>query len=193
MMWFRMGALLHDVGKVSIPLEILTKPGRLDDSEWTVMAQHPVSGVELLEGVEFPWDVRPMIRHHHERWNGSGYPDRIAGETIPLEARILTIADVYDALTTTRSYRAAFPHEKAMEILSSEVGQTVDPGLFELFARDVAPRLEAGTEVGVSVEAPVPVEAPVSVVEAIPVRRPRAPRPRRSVRASRSPALQRTA
>jgi putative nucleotidyltransferase with HDIG domain len=134
MLWFRMGALLHDVGKVSVPLEILTKPGRLDDTEWSVMSLHPVIGVDLLEGVEFPWDVRPMIRHHHERWDGSGYPDKIGGTDIPLEARILTIADVYDALTTTRSYRAAFTHEKAMEILTSEVGKTVDPGLFPVFA-----------------------------------------------------------
>jgi HD-GYP domain-containing protein (c-di-GMP phosphodiesterase class II) len=105
------------------------------------MAKHPVFGVELLEGIEFPWDVRPMVRHHHERWNGTGYPDRIAGEAIPFEARILTIADVYDALTTTRSYRAAFSHERAMEILASEVGVTVDPALFEVFAREVAPRI----------------------------------------------------
>jgi putative nucleotidyltransferase with HDIG domain len=138
MMWFRMGALLHDVGKVSIPLEILTKPGQLDNSEWTVMASHPVLGVDLLEGIEFPWDVRPMIRHHHERWDGSGYPDAIAGSDIPLEARILTIADVYDALTTTRSYRAAFSHDKAMEIMRAERGKTVDPTLFALFASELS-------------------------------------------------------
>jgi putative nucleotidyltransferase with HDIG domain len=143
MLWFRMGALLHDVGKVSVPLEILTKPGRLDDTEWSVMSLHPVFGVDLLEGVEFPWDVRPMIRHHHERWDGSGYPDKIGGTDIPLEARILTIADVYDALTTTRSYRAAFTHEKAMEILTSEVGKTVDPGLFPVFADAIGPELVA--------------------------------------------------
>lgn len=139
--WFRMGALLHDVGKVSVPLEILTKPGRLDDSEWKVMARHPEFGVELLKGIEFPWDVRPMIRHHHERWDGKGYPDGVAGEQIPFEARILTIADIYDALTTTRSYRAAFSHEKAMEIMESEIAVTVDPELFPLFAREIAPRI----------------------------------------------------
>jgi len=139
MSWFRMGALLHDVGKVSVPLDVLTKNGRLDDSEWAIMSRHPEFGVDLLEGIEFPWDVRPMIRHHHERWDGSGYPDNIAGERIPFEARILTIADVYDALTTTRSYRAAFSHEKAMEILRSEIGTTVDPSLFALFEDRVAP------------------------------------------------------
>ncbi|HET9948693.1 MAG TPA: HD domain-containing phosphohydrolase [Longimicrobiales bacterium] len=144
MLWFRMGALLHDVGKVRVPLEILCKHGRLEDHEWEVMARHPVYGVELLEGIEFPWDVRPMIRHHHERWNGSGYPDRLAGTDIPREARILTIADIYDALTTTRSYRAAYSHEQAMEILTSEVGTTVDPSLFPLFASEVAPRIVSG-------------------------------------------------
>lgn len=141
--WFRMGALLHDVGKVSVPLEILTKDGPLDDSEWAVMARHPEFGVQLLEGIEFPWDVRPMVRHHHERWDGTGYPDKLAGEDIPFEARILTIADIYDALTTTRSYRAAFSHEKAMEILRSEVGVTVDPELFPLFETEIAPRIHA--------------------------------------------------
>lgn len=143
MLWFRMGALLHDVGKVSVPLEVLTKAGKLDDDEWAVMSRHPVFGVELLEGIEFPWDVKPMIRHHHERWDGSGYPDRIGGEEIPFEARILTIADIYDALTTTRSYRKAFSHDKAMAILRSEVGQTVDPDLFALFDDRVAPNLTA--------------------------------------------------
>jgi HD-GYP domain-containing protein (c-di-GMP phosphodiesterase class II) len=82
-----------------------------------------------------------MIRHHHERWNGSGYPDRIGGMEIPVEARILTIADIYDALTTTRSYRPAFSHARAIDILGSEVGQTVDPTLFAVFASEVAPRL----------------------------------------------------
>ncbi|HUF76323.1 MAG TPA: HD domain-containing phosphohydrolase [Longimicrobiales bacterium] len=143
MMWFRMGALLHDVGKVSVPLAILNKSGKLDDDEWSVISRHPVYGVELLDGIEFPWDVRPMVRHHHERWNGTGYPDRIAGEAIPFEARILTIADIYDALTTTRSYRAAFSHERAMGILASEVGESVDPDLFDLFAREVAPVIAA--------------------------------------------------
>jgi putative nucleotidyltransferase with HDIG domain len=157
MMWFRMGALLHDVGKVSVPLTILNKCGKLDDDEWAVMTRHPVYGVELLEGIEFPWDVRPMVRHHHERWDGSGYPDRIAGEEIPLEARILTIADIYDALTTTRSYRAAFTHQRAMEILASEVGTSVDPLLFELFASEVAPRIIAS----------VPAEQPRAVSLAV--------------------------
>lgn len=143
MSWFRMGALLHDVGKVSVPLSILNKPGPLDDDEFTVMCTHPVAGVELLDGIEFPWDIRPMIRHHHERWDGTGYPDRVGGEDIPFAARILTIADIYDALTTDRSYRRGFTHERAMDIMRSEMGQTVDPELFPLFEAEVAPGLAA--------------------------------------------------
>jgi putative nucleotidyltransferase with HDIG domain len=131
--WFRMGALLHDVGKVSVPAEILNKAGKLDDTEWAVMSRHPVTGVELLEGVEFPWDVRPMIRHHHERWDGKGYPDRIGGEEIPFAARILTVADVWDALTTTRSYRPAYDARKAFGIMKEESGTTFDPELLPLF------------------------------------------------------------
>jgi HD-GYP domain-containing protein (c-di-GMP phosphodiesterase class II) len=140
-----MGALLHDVGKVAVPLEILNKKGKLTDDEWSIMCQHPVFGVDLLEGIEFPWDIRPMVRHHHERWDGTGYPDRIAGQSIPYEARILTIADIYDALTTTRSYRAGFTHERAMDILRAEMGETVDPELFTCFELEVAPDLQAGS------------------------------------------------
>jgi putative nucleotidyltransferase with HDIG domain len=153
--WFRMGALLHDVGKVAVPLEILNKPGPLDDDEFRIIATHPVVGVELLDGIEFPWDVRPMIRHHHERWDGSGYPDRIGGDDIPLAARILTVADVYDAITTNRSYRPGFSHPKAMDIMDSETGRTLDPALFALFRDDVVPQF-AGPGLGV---APRPLRA----------------------------------
>jgi putative nucleotidyltransferase with HDIG domain len=136
--WFRMGALLHDVGKVSVPEEILTKAGKLDDAEWAIMSRHPVTGVELLEGVEFPWDVRPMIRHHHEKWDGRGYPDKLRGDDIPFAARILTVADVWDALTTTRSYRPAFTAAEAFRIMEKESGTTFDPDLLPLFAQVLA-------------------------------------------------------
>ncbi len=141
--WFRMGALLHDVGKVSVPLEILNKAGKLDDEEWAVMCRHPEYGVELLRGIEFPWDLRPMVRHHHERFDGTGYPDRLAGADIPFEARILTIADIYDAITTTRSYRPAFSHEKAVKILEEERGKALDPELLDVFLTQVVPQIEA--------------------------------------------------
>src|SRR4051812_35199020 len=106
--WFRIGALLHDVGKLIVPAEVLNKPDKLTEEEWTVVRQHPAAGERLLADVQFPWDVAPMVRSHHERWDGQGYPDGLRAESIPLSARILCIADVYDALTTERSYKRAF-------------------------------------------------------------------------------------
>lgn len=109
----RMGAYLHDLGKVRVPHEILNKPGPLTPEEFEVIKQHPVWGIELLATVEFPWDIKPIIRWHHERYDGTGYPDRLRGEEIPLGAQIICIVDVYDALTTTRSYRPAMSPELA--------------------------------------------------------------------------------
>jgi putative nucleotidyltransferase with HDIG domain len=110
----RMGAYLHDVGKVKVPHQILNKPGRLTDDEFDIIKRHPVWGVELLAAVEFPWNIKPIIRYHHERYDGTGYPDRLKGDEIPLGAQIICIVDVYDALTTTRSYRGALSHEEAL-------------------------------------------------------------------------------
>jgi len=110
----RVGAYLHDLGKVKVPHEILNKPGRLTDEEFAVIKMHPVWGVELLATVEFPWDIKPIIRWHHERYDGTGYPDRLRGDEIPLNAQIICIVDVYDALTTTRSYRSAMSREEAL-------------------------------------------------------------------------------
>ena len=110
----RLGAYLHDVGKVRVPHEILNKPGRLTDEEFTVLKQHTIWGVELLASVEFPWDIKPIIRSHHERLDGTGYPDRLKGDEIPLHAQVICMADVYDALTTTRSYRPAMTHAAAI-------------------------------------------------------------------------------
>ena len=110
----RLGAYLHDVGKVRVPLEILTKPGLLTRDEMAVVEMHPVWGVELLAGIDFPWDLKPIIRWHHERYDGSGYPDRLRGDEIPVSAQIVGIVDMYDALTTNRPYRPALPHEAAL-------------------------------------------------------------------------------
>ena len=115
----RMGAYLHDVGKVKVPHEILNKPGRLNEEEFEVVKMHPVWGLELLAAVEFPWDIKPIIRWHHERYDGTGYPDRLKGDEIPLNAQVIGIVDVYDALTTTRSYRAAMPREAALLIMAA--------------------------------------------------------------------------
>jgi putative nucleotidyltransferase with HDIG domain len=110
----RMGAYLHDVGKVKVPHQILNKPGKLTDDEFAVIKRHPAWGVELLASVEFPWDIKPIIRSHHERYDGGGYPDRLRGDEIPLGAQVICIVDVYDALTTTRSYRGAMTHAEAL-------------------------------------------------------------------------------
>jgi putative nucleotidyltransferase with HDIG domain len=131
--WFRIGALLHDVGKLMVPAEVLNKPGKLTDEEWAMVRGHPSAGVELLADIEFPWDVRPIVESHHERWDGKGYPHGLAGESIPLTARVLCVADVYDALTSVRSYKRAFTHDEAMEIMRQDVGKQFDPALYAAF------------------------------------------------------------
>jgi HD-GYP domain-containing protein (c-di-GMP phosphodiesterase class II) len=97
------------------------------------MREHPARGEELIAGIGFPWDIRPMIRHHHERWDGRGYPDRLAGLQIPLAARILCIADVFDALTSTRSYRAAYSAAEAAALMRSDSGTIFDAALLSVF------------------------------------------------------------
>jgi diguanylate cyclase (GGDEF)-like protein/putative nucleotidyltransferase with HDIG domain len=131
--WFRIGALLHDVGKLVIPSEVLNKAGKLTADEWDLMRTHPSAGVEMLSGIEFPWDVRPIVESHHERWDGRGYPHGLAGEQIPLNARILCVADVYDALTSERSYKRALTHDEAMELMRRDVGHAFDPDVFAHF------------------------------------------------------------
>ena len=130
--WFRIGALLHDIGKIIVPTEVLNKPGKLTDDEWAIMKRHPEAGLELVADIDFPGDINAIIRNHHERWDGQGYPDGLKGENIPFAARILCVADVYDALTTTRSYRPGLTHARAAEIMRSSDGQ-FDPQLLETF------------------------------------------------------------
>jgi putative nucleotidyltransferase with HDIG domain len=141
LLWFRMGALLHDVGKIMVPSAILNKAGPLTDEEFAIMKDHPARGETLVSGAGFPWDIRPMIRHHHERWDGRGYPDRLAGEQIPRAARILCIADVFDALTSTRSYRKAYTSAQAVKIMREDAGRVFDPALLETFLTCTLARL----------------------------------------------------
>ncbi|MEP6496266.1 MAG: HD domain-containing phosphohydrolase, partial [bacterium] len=131
--WFRIGTLLHDVGKLIVPSETLNKVGRLTDEEWVLMRRHPSAGIEMLAGVDFPWDVRPIIESHHERWDGKGYPHGLAGETIPMSARIVALADVYDALTSIRSYKRSLSHDETMAIMREDIGRAFDPTLFARF------------------------------------------------------------
>lgn len=131
--WIRMGAFLHDVGKTRLPSAMLNKPGDLDAEEWKQMRQHTIAGDEIVAELDFPYDLRPMVRSHHERWDGVGYPDQLAGTDIPLVARILCIADVYDAMTTDRSYRAAYPRTDALKLMAQQAGHMLDPELFDVF------------------------------------------------------------
>jgi putative nucleotidyltransferase with HDIG domain len=132
----RMGAYLHDVGKVKVPHQILNKPGKLTDQEFEIIKRHPVWGVELLASVEFPWDIKPIIRSHHERYDGNGYPDRLRGDEIPLAAQVICIVDVYDALTTTRSYRAAMSKPEALARMEAD-RHWWRPDVYAAFLRSV--------------------------------------------------------
>jgi putative nucleotidyltransferase with HDIG domain len=138
----RVGAYLHDVGKVKVPHQILNKPGKLTDEEFKVIKRHPVWGVELLAAVEFPWDIKPIIRSHHERLDGTGYPDGLKGDEIPLSAQIICIADVYDALSTTRSYRGAMTHQAALARME-ESRHWWRPEVYEGFLQSVGNALPA--------------------------------------------------
>ncbi|MDB4880806.1 MAG: diguanylate cyclase [Gemmatimonadetes bacterium] len=141
--WFRIGALLHDVGKLALPAGVLSKAGPLSAEEWGAVRDHPVQGVELLADIEFPWDVRPIVESHHERWDGAGYPHRLAGEAIPRVARIVAIADVYDALTSARSYKAPLSHPEAIAVMRADSGRQFDPALFALFEQVAAAHADA--------------------------------------------------
>jgi putative nucleotidyltransferase with HDIG domain len=132
----RLGAYLHDLGKVKVPHEVLNKPGSLTREEFEVMQMHPVWGIELLESVEFPWDIKPIIRWHHEKYDGSGYPDRLRGDEIPVNAQVICIVDVYDALTTTRSYRKALDKSEALRRMR-ESKHWWRPDVYEAFMRTV--------------------------------------------------------
>ncbi len=129
------GGLLHDIGKIGIPDHVLNKPGKLTDEEYELIKLHPVIGEEGLRSVPFPWpEVLPIIRHHHEKWNGHGYPDKLIANDIPFEAQIIGVADFYDALTTNRPYRKAFTPEKSLAIMEEEAGKFFNPVLVQAFA-----------------------------------------------------------
>ncbi|HEY8641620.1 MAG TPA: HD domain-containing phosphohydrolase [Candidatus Dormibacteraeota bacterium] len=129
----RRAALIHDVGKVGIPDAILSKPGRLDDAELSQMRAHITIGAELIAPLAKAADLAPVIRHHHERWDGQGYPDGLAGEQIPLEARIVSICDSWDAMVNDRPYRRALTVDSASAELAAGAGSQWDPALVKLF------------------------------------------------------------
>ncbi|MGA2269755.1 MAG: HD domain-containing phosphohydrolase [Bryobacteraceae bacterium] len=128
----RAGSILHDIGKLAVPEHIISKPGKLTAEEFEKMKIHPIVGAEILERVQFPYDVVPVVRAHHEKWNGSGYPDGLKGEEIPLGARILATVDCLDALASDRQYRRALPLEEAMTFIVSEAGISYDPSVVKI-------------------------------------------------------------
>ncbi|OXT08764.1 diguanylate cyclase [Thermoanaerobacterium thermosaccharolyticum] len=131
----RIAALLHDVGKIGIVENILNKPGKLSKEEYDYIKQHPVSGFEILKDVPFLKNVRYWVRYHHEWYNGNGYPDGISGRQIPLEAEILSVADVFDALVSDRPYRNAYTREEAYKIIVDSEGTQFSPRVIRLFKR----------------------------------------------------------
>jgi ribonuclease P protein subunit RPR2 len=140
------GFLLHDIGKVAIPDAILHKPSGLTEEERAEMARHPQIGADILSGIEFLQDAAKVVRCHHERWDGTGYPDRLAGEEIPIAARVFAVADVLDALITDRPYRPASPLAEAREMINRDSGSHFDPevvGAFNSIEDDVLLRIAA--------------------------------------------------
>jgi|SRR5579859_468947 len=150
----RRAGVVHDIGKVAVPDSVLLKPGKLTESEWMLMREHPVTGEKICRPLKSFGMVLPIIRHHHEKLNGTGYPDGLKGDAIPLTARILQIVDVYDALTTKRSYKQELSRAEAFTIMEHEVKQGWwDRDLFEQFQRETD-SLEKG---------PLPFPMPVAV------------------------------
>ena len=122
----KFAAMIHDIGKISIPTEILSKPGRLSELEFRLIKHHPLSAYEILENINFPWPVADIVHQHHERMDGSGYPGRLKGEEILLEARILAVADVVEAMCSHRPYRGSLGIEKALEEIENRGGISYD-------------------------------------------------------------------
>lgn len=133
----KLSALFHDIGKIGVQLSILHKDSRLDEEEFDVIKNHPIAGAEIIKPIKMFSHLAPYIAHHHENWNGSGYPDGMKGEEIPLYARVITVADAFDALITERPYKKGMPMEKAFSILQEESGKKFDPDIVKIFIGEV--------------------------------------------------------
>ena len=140
----RMAALLHDIGKVGVPDAILNKPGPLDDAEWEIMRQHPVIGERILRAIPGMGSIARIVRHEHERWDGGGYPDGIAGAEIPVGARIILACDAYHAMTSDRPYRKSIGHVEATKELSTNAGSQFDPNVVEALVGYLYGRRQSG-------------------------------------------------
>jgi HD-GYP domain-containing protein (c-di-GMP phosphodiesterase class II) len=129
------GAFLHDIGKIGVRDNVLLKPGPLDDAEWEHMRQHPQKGYEIASKIESLEPILPAVRNHHERWDGTGYPDRMIAESIPMAARIVAIADAYDAMATDRPYKSALEFDVCEKLLRKNAAVMYDPELVDLFCK----------------------------------------------------------
>lgn len=128
----RIAALIHDIGKISIPSEILTKPGKLSDIEFSLIKSHSQTGYDILKGIDFPYPIIQIILQHHERNNGLGYPNRLTGDEILLEAKIIGVADVVEAMSSHRPYRPALGVEAALEEITKNKGMLYDPEIVDV-------------------------------------------------------------
>ena len=131
---------MHDIGKIQVPDAVLNKPGKLNDMEYEIMKTHTTAGKAVIDQViaqvpncAYLKDARDMAHYHHEKWNGTGYPEKLAGEDIPLSARVMAVADVFDALVSKRVYKPAMPYEKAFSIIKEESGKHFDPDVVKAF------------------------------------------------------------
>lgn len=171
-------ALLHDTGKLAVPEHILNKPGKLTPLEFEQMKLHVDVGADILSAIEFPYPVVPIVRAHHENWDGSGYPRGLKGEDIPIGARILSVVDCYDALTSDRPYRPALSDSEAMKIVLERRGNMYDPLVVDTFVRvcgkiaaevmSPAPHQEALTKIGRAIAVPQPAPPPVATTDVRP-------------------------
>jgi putative nucleotidyltransferase with HDIG domain len=149
-----LGAVLHDIGKVRVPESILNKPGPLDDEEWAVMRTHPEVGEHILRPIRSLQAILPIVRHHHERWDGGGYPDKLSGRAIPLGARIVAVCDAYRAMTEDRPYRAALSSVEARRELEEGAGTQFDPECVEALIASLERRDSAATVVALRPPSP---------------------------------------
>jgi putative nucleotidyltransferase with HDIG domain len=139
----RIGGLLHDVGKIGVPEDILRKPGRLTAEEYEIMKRHPQLGALIVAGVPGMEDITDIVRSHHERWDGQGYPDGLGREDIPLLGRVVAVADAFSAMTTARPYRKGMEWDAALKEIIANSGTQFDPGMATAFVRAVRQRQQA--------------------------------------------------
>ena len=149
-----LAAIFHDIGKIAIPSEILNKPGKLTEAEFEIMKTHTLVGEKIIAPIEFLQRVCPMVRHEHERWDGRGYPDGIAGDDIPLGSRIIFVCDAYHAITSDRPYREAQSHEVARRVLIENAGSQFDPAVVSVFLDVIDPHIEATRAQGIATATP---------------------------------------